>query len=102
MPDHAVAPVEVHGMGLIEPLHDPGQGNIPGLDQEVRVTAHENIGMQTAIRAVLIDGHELQELLVVRGVLEYALLLVSADDDMVESPMIDAGSARHETSAKNG
>jgi len=55
---------------------------------------HEDIGVDMAARAVLVDGEREKVLLEVGLVLENALFLVAADNDVVEGAgELDAGFA---------
>jgi hypothetical protein len=73
MADRAVSPVEVQGIGLIDALHDLGQGDIACLDQQVDVVAHENIRIDAAASAVLVHGEGEKVFLKIGSVLEDAL-----------------------------
>lgn len=87
MADGPVGLVEVHRVALIDPLQDLRKRRFAGLDQKMDVVAHEHVGIQRVMIAVLVDGEELDEFLIVSGVFEYLLSLVSARDDVIERPL---------------
>lgn len=60
------------------------------------MVVHEDIGVDAAAGAVLVHGEGEEVLLEIRSILEYALFLVAADDDVVEGAgEFDAGLAGH-------
>ena len=94
--DGAVSSIEVLGVGLVDALHDLGQRYIVRLDQEMDVVAHEDVCVDAAFGAVLIDGEGEEVLLKIRRVLEHPLFPVTAGDDVVEgSGKLDAGLSGH-------
>jgi len=96
MADGPVPVIEVHGVCLVDALHDLGKRDVSAFDQEMDVVAHQNIGEDAAARAVLVDGEGKEVLLEVGAVLEDALFLVAADDDVIEcSGIFDAWLAWH-------
>jgi hypothetical protein len=72
----------VQGIGLIDALHDLGQGDIACLDQQVDVVVHENIRIDAAASAVFVHGKGEKVFLKIGSVLEDALFLVTADDNV--------------------
>jgi hypothetical protein len=80
-----VFPVEVHRICLIQALHDLGQRDVLCLDQQVDVVVHEDIGVDTAAGTIFVHSEGKKVFLEVRLVLEDALFLVAADDDVIES-----------------
>jgi len=96
MANSAVFSIIVHGIRLIEALHDLGKGNALGFDEHMNVIVHENVCVNTATRSVLIGCEKQEILLEISGVAKYPLALVAADYDVVECAFIfDAGFARH-------
>jgi hypothetical protein len=62
----------------------------------MQVVVHEYMGIDTAAGAVLVDSEGEKILLKIGGILEDALFLVAAYDDVVESTgELDAGFAWH-------
>ena len=60
------------------------------------MVAHKDIRVDAAARTVLVDSQGEEILLKIHGILENALLLVAADDDVVEGTgEFYAGFARH-------
>jgi hypothetical protein len=53
-----VSPVEVHRVGLVQALHDFGQGDIADLHEQMNVIVHEDIGVDKASGAVLVVTEE--------------------------------------------
>jgi hypothetical protein len=96
MANGVIPVVVIEGISLIETLEYLGQGCLWGLYQEVNVVPHENIGIEKKLVAVLVDGEELEIFLIVRGVFEYLLALITTGDDVVECSLVfDAGLACH-------
>jgi hypothetical protein len=61
------------------------------------MVVHEYIGIDEAAGAVLVDGESQKILLEIGGVLEYALFLVSTNNDVIEGAVIfDARLAGHD------
>jgi hypothetical protein len=61
------------------------------------VVAHENIGIDRAMIAVLVDGEQLKIFLMISGRSEDPLSLVAAGNDVVERAFeFDPGLAGHE------
>ena len=87
MADGPVGLVEVHRVALIDPLQNLRKRRFAGLDQKMDVVAHEHVSIQSVMIAVLVDGEELNEFLIVSGVFEDLLSLVSARDDVIERPL---------------
>ena len=103
MADGAVFPIVVHGVGLIDALHDLGKGDVLGLDEQVNVIVHENVCINTAIGAVFIDREEQKILLEVRGISKYSSALIAAGDDVIECTFVfDAWFTRHAMRIENG
>ena len=101
--DSTVAAIEVHCVGLIQPLHDFGQRNILRLDQKMDVLVHKNIGIDAAAGTVLVYREEQEVLLEVYGILEYPLLLVAARNDVIEGAgILNARFSRHSAIVVNG
>ena len=88
MANGAVFPIVVHGVGLIQTLHDLGKGNIYGLYEQMNVIVHEDVCINTATGAVFIDREEEKILLEVRSVSKYLLTLISAGYDVIEGAFV--------------
>lgn len=56
MANGAVLPVEVYGIGLIHALLDLGERYITGLDQEMDMVAHEDVGIYATAGTVFVDS----------------------------------------------
>jgi hypothetical protein len=80
-----VSPVEVHSVRLAHPLHELGKRDVLSLNEQMNMIAHENVGIDADAHAVLVDGQGEEIFLEVGNILENALPLVAADDDMVKS-----------------
>ena len=94
--DLAVAAVEYLGVASLDPLHDLGQSNALGLDQDVDVVGHQDISMEPKAVALAIVLDALEVALAVVIVVEGLLALVAAHDDVVEGAVkLDSGLSRH-------
>ena len=60
MADGPVSSIEILGVRLAHALHDLGQGNLLRLDQQMNMIVHEDVGVDAAVGAVLVDGKELE------------------------------------------
>jgi len=99
MPDRAIFPVKVHGIGLVHALHSFGERDIRGLDEQMHMVVHQDVRIDAATSAILVDCECEEVLLEISCVLEYTLLLVAPDDDMIEGAgKLYARLARHEES----
>lgn len=97
VPDSTVLRIEVCGIGLVDPLKDLRKRRRSGFDQDMDVVAHENIGIDRAMIAVLVDGEQLKIFLMISGRSEDPLSLVAAGNDVVERAFeFDPGLAGHE------
>jgi hypothetical protein len=95
--DSAISSVKVHSVGLVQALHDLGERYILCLEQHMHMVVHEYIGIYEAAGAVLVDSEGQKILMEIGGILEYALLLVSANNDVIEGAAIfDARLAGHD------
>ena len=84
MADGPVGFIVVHRVALVDPLKNLRQRRFTGLDEKMYVVAHEYVGIEGVMVTVLIYRKELDEFLIVRGVFEYFLFLISARDDVIK------------------
>jgi hypothetical protein len=97
MADGAVLPIEVRCIGLVDPLKDLRQRCFSGFDQDMDEVAHEDVGIDGTVIAVLVDGEQLKVLLMISGRSEDLLSLVAAGNHMVERAFeFNAGLAGHD------
>lgn len=88
MTDCPVFSVEIHGVALINALERFGERSIFCLYQKVDMVAHQHIGVEAIMVALLVSGKNFQVFLVIRRFLEYLLLLISSGDDVIKSAVV--------------
>ena len=88
MTDGPVFSVEIHRVALINALERFGERSVFCLDQKVNMVAHQHIGVEAIMVALLVSGKNFQVFLVIRRFLEYLLFLVSSGDDVIKRAVI--------------
>jgi hypothetical protein len=82
---------------LVDTLKDFRERRFAGLDQEMDMVAHEDIGVQVIMISVPIDEEELKKFIVVGGLFEDLLALVPTRDHVVKCAFkLNAGLTGHE------
>jgi hypothetical protein len=84
MADGAVFSVEVHGITLVDTLHDFGERGFGSFNKDVQMIAHQNVGEEDKSVSLFVGRQDSQALRKVGVILEYVLLLIAAGYDMVK------------------
>jgi hypothetical protein len=84
----AVSFVEELGVNAVQLPHTEREISVRGLDEDVEVIGHEAIGVADPVVAFVDVLEGVQEVLTVRVVLKYRLLLVAAGSNMIDGAWI--------------
>src|SRR6266508_4451687 len=88
MPHFFVFAVAISRVTQLQSLHDLGQPNLAGFDQQVNVVAHQHVGIhfEAVTLAVLLEPFQIVS--PVRVAAEYRLALIAAANHMVKRSRI--------------
>jgi hypothetical protein len=85
--DPKIAAIVVLTVTRQEPVHDPANRVRLSLNQQVNVISHQAVSMQKEREFSLLHREQRQELLIVRGRIEYLPAIIAASNDVIKTTL---------------